>query len=657
MSELIVPGEVLAPSSGAAEQRRSASADFRARLTEWSAELKSHWTTGRDQVRTVLDWLWQFYNAPGPHEEKAHSLAADAVPEHTDWLRELLLPLRPAYKQALWLAFFVNLIGLGTAVFTLQVYDRVVGHHAMSSLVALVLGMAIAIAFDHVLRSGRAQLLQRVGLRIEVEIARRAFNRMLALPGLVLENRPAAYWQTVFRDIELVRATCSGATALLLIELPFLILSLLLLAVIALPLLPVAIITISAFVALAWRSGQVTRHAAESEREKLVSRDVAIAELATARMMLKTNGAITSSTARWERNYASWMEEAVGRSREADHYRDLAHGMTTANTVVTTGFGALAILGNLMSMGSLIAANILAGRMVSPLVQLVGQWRVFGQFAAAKKRLDGLFALPIERLNTAVALPRPTGVLLMDAVTFRYPKCEHDQLQALSGQLGPNGLHAVVGANGSGKTTLLKILRGIYTPASGRVLIDGGDLLQFSQADLSRWIGYLPQQVQLLSGSVRDSISLADPSCSDDMIITAAKRACAHDFIVNLPDGYATELGEGGGRLSGGERKRIAIAQVMLNDPPVLLLDEPTADLDRDAEQIFIANLRELASDHTVLAVTHSPAVLMQCNGILVMDKGRLVAAGPAEQILPQLGIKVTASRGQRGSREKGGDV
>ena len=263
----------------------------------------------------------------------------------------------------------------------------------------------------------------------------------------------------------------------------------------------------------------------------------------------------------------------------------------------------------------------------------------------------------MERSVTAVALPRPAGILLLDAVTFRYPKCEHDQLQALSGQLGPNGLHAIVGANGSGKTTLLKILRGLYTPASGRVLLDGGDLLQFSQSDLSRWIGYLPQQVQLLSGSVRDNIALSNPGCSDDMIITAAKRACAHDFIINLPDGYATEVGEGGGRFSGGERKRIAIAQVLLNDPPVLLLDEPTADLDREAEQAFIANLRELAADHTVLAVTHSPAVLLQCNGILVMDKGRLVAAGPSGQILPQLGIKAPATRPPRSPRAKANDV
>lgn len=610
------------------------------------ARLSDGVATGRAQALSLLRWLWQFFNAPDPHINAAPITPAPDATDQKDWLRELLLPLRPAYRQALWLALFVNLIALGTAIFTLQVYDRVVTHHAVSSLIALTLGMVIAIAFDHVLRSGRAQLLQRLGLRIEAEIARRAFDRMLNLPGLILENRPAAYWHTVFRDVEVVRSTCAGATALLLIDLPFLFLSLFLLAMIALPLLPVALLTMGAFVVLAWRSGQVTRHGAENERESLVGRDVSIAELANARMMLKTAGAHTSAYARWERNYAAWMREALQRSQEVDHYRDVAHGMTVTSTVITTCAGALAIIGNLMSMGALIAANILAGRMVSPLVQLVSQWRSFGQFAAAKKRLDALFTAPVDRRKTAVALPTPQGVLMLENVSFRYPKCEHEQLQALNGQIGPFGLHAIIGANGSGKTTLLKMLRGLYPAATGRVLLDGGDIAQFSHDDLSKWIGYLPQQVHLISGSVRDNIALADDDIADEIIIKAARRACAHDLIIDLPDGYATEVGDGGSRFSGGEKKRIAIAQILLRDPPILLLDEPTADLDRDAELAFIRTLRELATDHTVVVVTHSPPLLLQCNGIIVLEKGKIVAAGATSQILPKLGLTPPPSQG-----------
>jgi ATP-binding cassette subfamily C protein LapB len=344
---------------------------------------------------------------------------------------------------------------------------------------------------------------------------------------------------------------------------------------------------------------------------------------------------------RWEDYYARWMNESLARSREADHYRELAHAMTTANSVLTTSLGALAILNQLITMGALIATNMLGGRMVSPLVQLVGQWRTFGQFRAAKKRLDTLFSIQLDRSDSVISLPRPKGAMRLEQVTFKFPQAENLLLQPISGEIGPFGLHAIVGPNGSGKTTLLKILRGLYPPSEGRVLIDGADLHQFSQSELAQRIGYLSQTNQLLSTSIRDNIALANPDATDEQIIQAAERSCAHAFIIDLPDGYATQVGEGAQRFSAGQTKRIAIAQALLNDPPVLLLDEPTAELDRDSELRFVQTLKELAKDHTVIVVTHSQFLLSQCNGILVMNKGKLVAAGPASDMLPKLGMNV----------------
>lgn len=569
------------------------------------------------------------------------------APEATgrDWLRQLLKTMRPAYRQAIWMALAINSLALLTAIFTMQVYDRVVAHGGYSTLVALVMGMILVVAIDYALRTGRALLLQRVGGRIEVEIARAVFHRLLHLPTVELEKRSPAYWQAVFRDIELVRSTCAGATAMLVIDLPFLVLSLGLIALIAWPVVPVVLVSTLAFVVLAWYSGRSARENNEREKERVISRDVAIAELSGARVALKALGAGDSAAQRWELHYAQWMRESLQRSQESDRYRDMANELTTLNMVMTTTFGALAILSQLMSLGSLIAANILAGKLVAPLVQLVGQWRSWGQFLAAKRRLDDLMAQPLERLTTDVALARPQGTLRLEGVEFSYPGSSVPQIREVSGQIGPNGLHAIVGANGSGKTTLLKLLRGLYTPSEGRVLLDGADLTQFAQHDLARWVGYLPQQVQLVSGTVRDNLTLSHPEATDEQIVRAATRACAHAFLLDLPDGYGTQVGEGGMRFSGGQRKRIAIAQVLLHDPAILLLDEPTSDLDREAEQAFIGTLRELAQDHTVVVVTHSPAILMHCNGIIVMDKGRIAAAGPASQVLPKLGLPLAPVR------------
>jgi ATP-binding cassette subfamily C protein LapB len=430
---------------------------------------------------------------------------------------------------------------------------------------------------------------------------------------------------------------------MLVIDLPFVLLSLVTIGLIALPLLPVALITIAAFVTLAWRSGQVTRGATESEREQLVNRDVVLAELASARLSLKALAAGPAVEQHWENFYAKWMNESLARSRESDHYRELAHGMTTANSVIVTSVGALAILSQFMTMGALIATNLLGGRMVSPLVQLVSQWRTFGQFKAAKKRLDDLFAQPLDRQESGIALPRPKGVIRLEGVSYKYPGSEHLQLHPLSGEIGPFGLHAIVGPNGSGKTTLLKIIRGLYPPADGRVMLDGADIHQFTQAELAKRMGYLSQTAQLLSQSVRDNIALSNPEASDELVIQAAQRACAHQFVIDLPDGYATQVGEGARRFSAGQTKRIAIAQALLNDPPVLLFDEPTGELDREAEVQFVQTLRELAKDHTVIVVSHSPYLLSHCQGVMVLNAGKLLAAGPAAQLLPKLGINVAS--------------
>ncbi|MEY3047747.1 MAG: hypothetical protein RL424_1069 [Pseudomonadota bacterium] len=338
--------------------------------------------------------------------------------------------------------------------------------------------------------------------------------------------------------------------------------------------------------------------------------------------------------------YANWLNDSLARSRDSDHFREMSQVLMMANTVVITSVGALIILGQNLTIGALIAANILSGKTVGPIVQLISQWRTLGQYKSAKKRLDDLFENPMDRTETTIELPPAKGVLRLEAIHFSYPGSEANQIEAISGEIGPFGLHAVVGPNGSGKTTLLKLLRGLYKPTDGRVLLDGADLTQFTHADLVRNIGYLGQEVQLLSMSIKDNLLLANPQAIDEAIIQAAQRAGAHDFIVDLPDGYATAIGDGARKFSMGQAKRLMIAQALINDPPVLLLDEPTAELDRETEVKLVHVLRDLARTKTIIVASHSPYLLSFCQGILVLNKGKLAGAGPATQILPKLGIQ-----------------
>jgi ABC-type bacteriocin/lantibiotic exporter with double-glycine peptidase domain len=280
---------------------------------------------------------------------------------------------------------------------------------------------------------------------------------------------------------------------------------------------------------------------------------------------------------------------------------------------------------------------MLANRIIAPVNQLVGAWRTFGSFREASRRVSQVFALREERISGAVQMERPKGAITFEQVSFAYDGVSKPVLDELQMAIRPGGLHAIVGRNGCGKTTLLKLMQGLYRPQSGRVLLDGADLAQFGRAELAAWFGYVPQECFLFSGTVRDNIAKRKPDASDDEILHAARLAGVHDYIIDLPDGYATDIGEAGARLSAGQRQRITVARALIGDPPVLLLDEPTASLDRQAEEDLRGVLTELARDHTVIVVSHGPALLAVSNSIVVIDRGKVAFAGPPNEVLPRI--------------------
>lgn len=211
-------------------------------------------------------------------------------------------------------------------------------------------------------------------------------------------------------------------------------------------------------------------------------------------------------------------------------------------------------------------------------------------------------------------------------------------------------MHALVGRNGSGKSTLLKIIQGLYSPSKGRVLLDGADLSQFTREEISNWIGYVPQESILFTGTIRDNIVLRKTDATDEEVLKAAEEAGVHQFVIDMPDGYGTDIGESGANLSGGQRQRIAIARALIGDPPVMILDEPSSSLDRQAEQELRRTLVEIGRDRTVIIVTHSPILLAACDDLVAMDKGKVALAGPAQDILPKL--FGTAAKGGGGAQQ-----
>jgi len=554
------------------------------------------------------------------------------------WFASILKPLRPTFRELACVSLFINLIALTPPIFMLQVYDRVVFYSGMTTLQGLAVGMAIALSFDFLLRQFRSRLVQRMATKIDVEVSRALFRQFLALPLRQLEMRPATFWTSLFRDIDVVRSVASGPSAFLAADLPFALIFVALAFVIATPIAWILVVMVLFFGLISWRSGAVLSHMNVDERRAALSRDAVVAEFAATRTIVKALALDKSIMPVWETAQAAMIENAVTRGGKTDFYTNLGTTMTLATSVMMTVAGAIAIVHQDLSVGSLIACNMLSSRILSPLTQLLGTWRSYAQGRTSIQRLSDVFGMAVERQTSEVKLPRPKGRVVIENASFRYGDTDLPVLENVNLGFQPGSIHLILGRNGSGKTTLLKLIMGLYRPYAGRVLLDDADVAQFARADLSEWIGYVPQDTVLFSGTIRDNVVKgAEDVVDDEAIVRAAKLAGLHQAVIDLPKGYATPIGEAGTLLSGGFRQRVVIARALVRDPPVILMDEPSSNLDRQGEEELRQGLVELARDHTVIIATHSPILLQAAQTVAVIDHGKVLLAGPANEVLPRL--------------------
>ncbi|OFX08206.1 MAG: type I secretion system ATPase, partial [Alphaproteobacteria bacterium RIFOXYD12_FULL_60_8] len=557
--------------------------------------------------------------------------------ETRKWLRPLIAPLSGTFWEVLTTSFFINIFALAAPIFTMQVYDRVVFHSGMSTLQGLVVGMVVLLLFEFILKSVRSKTMQTVALRIDVDVGRRLFRKIMALPMRTLENRPAPAWQQLFRDVDTVRNTLSGSSAMLVVDLPFAFLFLGLVFIIAPPLGWVLLLAMIFFSILAWRAAQSVSSASEEEKKAIQGRDALVGEAIIGRSTVKALALDHAVQPMWEQRTAAAIEESIQRGNRTDRFVNMGAGFSTFITVAMTTVGAIAVMNQELTIGALIAANMLSGKLLGPMNQLVSQWRNFSSFRQSVERLGQIFSSEEDIQRSAISLSRPKGQITLEKVTYAYGDPTYPAVNDVSLTLSPGGMTAILGRNGSGKTTLVKLILGLYRPTNGRVLLDMADISQFTRRELATWVGYVPQETILFNGSIRENIAFGSPHANDEDIIRSATQAGVHTMILDLPEGYGTSVGEAGMRMSGGMRQRIAIARALVGDPAVLLLDEPSGSLDRQAEEDLKNTLNELAATRTIVAVTHSPVFLSACRDVVVLDKGKLAANGPAKDILPRL--------------------
>jgi ATP-binding cassette subfamily C protein LapB len=523
-------------------------------------------------------------------------------------------------------------------LFTMNVYDRVVPNRAIETLWVLALGVILIIGVDMVLRSLRGYFIDLASARIDMQLSAKIMERVL---GVRMEARPAAVgaFASNLRAFESVRDFITSASVTAFIDLPFALLFVLVIALIAWPLVIPVLLAIVVVVIYAYILQHKMHALSESTYRAAAQRNATLIESLTALETIKTQGAEGLMQAKWEKT-VSFVARVNSQMRflSAAASNGAMEIQQIVNVVVVIA-GVYLIGDGKLSMGGLIACTMLTSRAVAPLGQMVGLLMQYHNAKVALTSLEQIMQNPVERPADANFVHRPElkGNIEFRDVQFSYPNSQIAALKGLSCKINEGEKVVVIGRIGSGKTTLQKLLLGLYQPTGGAVSIDGVDLRQLDPADLRRNIGYVAQDVTLFYGTLRDNIAIGAPYADDAAVVAAAEAGGLTEFVNRHPDGFDMMIGERGDSLSGGQRQGVAIARAFLMDPPILLLDEPTSAMDFSSEQQFKERLRLMAAHKTVLIVTHRNSLLDLATRVMVVDDGRIVADGPRDQVIQAL--------------------
>src|SRR5690554_1942976 len=562
----------------------------------------------------------------------------EMIPRTTSWFRDTLKRSRGLYADAIAASLVINLIGLVVPLFVMNVYDRVVPNQATTTLWVLALGVAGAFVFDLILKTLRGLCLDLAGKKTDLIISATLFERVC---GMAMKFRPARvgnFAQNI-HEFQSLRDFLSSLTLASVIDLPF---TLLILAVIALIGGHMAWIPLLAFPLAILIGLLLQRPLAE-----VMERSMALAAERQSSLIetLGSLDAVKTNNAESERQY-QW-EQTIGTLSRLELRARLLSSLAMNSTqwiqqmagIVTMVAGVYLLIAGQLSMGGLIACYMLGSRALAPLTQVSGLLTRYQQARVTLDSINHMMSLPQERQTDERPLKREVlqGGIEFRQLSFNYPEQEQLALSEISLVIRPGEKVGIIGRSGSGKSSLAKLIVGLYQPAAGSLLLDGIDARQLDISDVRHNVGYVPQDIQLFSGTLRDNLISGARYVEDDLIVRAAELAGVHELARLHPRGYELQVGERGCQLSGGQRQNVALARALLLDPPVLLLDEPTSAMDNTGEAQLKQRLAGIIADKTLLLVTHRASMLSLVDRLIILDRGRIIADGPKELVMEAL--------------------
>ena len=570
------------------------------------------------------------------------------------WFLGAIQKYRRLLGEVLVASFFLQLFALVAPLFFQVVIDKVLVHRSLTTLDVLAIGLVAISLFETVLGILRTYLFSHTTNRIDVELGARLFHHLLALPMSYFQARRVGDSVARVRELENIRNFLTSSALTLVVDLFFTSVFLAVMFAYS-PLLSFIVLgSFPFYIAVSAGVTPLFRRRLDEKFKRGAENQAFLVESVTGIETLKAMAVEPQMQRRWEEQLAGYV---------ASSFRVLSLGNTASqlvqfvSKVVTAGilyFGAKLVIGGALSVGELVAFNILAGRVSAPVLRLAQLWQDFHQARLSIARLGDILNTTAEPSYAAAraALPAIRGNVSFDHVTFRYRVDGQEILHDVSFDVPAGQTVGIVGPSGSGKSTVTKLVQRLYVPQSGRVLIDGMDLMMADPAWLRRQIGVVLQENMLFNRSVRDNIALADPAMPMERIIAAARLAGAHDFILELAEGYDTIVGERGSTLSGGQRQRIAIARALVTNPRILIFDEATSALDYESERIIQQNMMEIARGRTVLVIAHRLSTVRTADRIFTLERGRLVEDGTHDALIKTGGRYAALHRLQGGLHE-----
>ncbi|MES2582933.1 MAG: type I secretion system permease/ATPase [Pseudomonadota bacterium] len=554
------------------------------------------------------------------------------------WFWSVVLQNWRLYRDSLLAALLINIFALVMPLFSMTVYDRVVPNRAEETLWVLSIGVFLMMLFDTLLRVLRSYILDTAGKRIDVTLSARIMERVL---GLGMANRPASVgsFAANLRAFESVREFVASATITTLVDIPFVLVFFVVIAWISPWLVLPPLFCIVVLIVASMVVQQKMQELVEVTQRATSQRNATLVESLVGIETVKFMVAESSFQRKWEQATVFLAQTGTKLKLLSSTIMSMVQFLQQFVSVVVVIVGVYLLVDNQLSMGGIIAASMLAGRAMAPFGQVAGLLMQYHNAKSGLASVEQHMQTQPERADASVFLHRNgfQGSIEFKNVSFSYPGQQQAVLRNVSFKIQAGEKIAFIGRVGSGKSTIQRLVLGLYQPTEGAILIDGIDLRQIDPAELRRAAGFVSQDVSLFFGTLKENIALGAPFADDQDVIAAAEVAGVTEFANRHPRGFDMLIGERGESLSGGQRQAVGIARAVLNDSPILLLDEPSSAMDHQSEDLLKARLQRFTRGKTVILVTHRTSLLELVDRLIVLDNGKIMADGPKAQVVEAL--------------------